>query len=69
MHKKQHQRGFLFRSQSARGKRIQEAVEWSEDGVLKTSLWKRDQKSAHRAPAMEQLWTPSWGGGDGGGHH
>ena len=37
MHKKLHQRGFLF-SQLVRGKRIQKAVEGSKDGVLKASL-------------------------------
>lgn len=47
MYKKQHQRGFLFSSQLAMGKRIQEAVEGSKDGVLKMSLWRLDQKKAH----------------------
>lgn len=42
MHKKQHQRGFLFSSQLVRGKRIQEAVERSKDGVPKASLWRLD---------------------------
>ena len=71
MHKKQHQRGFLFCSQLARGKRIQEAVEWSKDGVPETSLWRLHQKE-ERTPCTShgtQLWTPSGGGGDGAGHH
>lgn len=65
MHKKQHQRGFLFSSQLARGKRIQEAVEGSKDGVLKASLWRLDQKKAHTLGTSDetQLWIPNWGGG------
>ena len=65
MHKKQHQRDFLFSSQLAKGKRIQEAVEESKGGVLKASLWRLDQKKAHTLGTSDetQLWTPNGGGG------
>lgn len=64
MHKKQHQRGFLFSSQSAKGKRIQEAVEESKGGVLKASLWRLNRKKAHTLGTSDEtkLWTPNGGG-------
>lgn len=64
MHKKQHQRGFLLSSQSAKGKRIQEAVEESNGGVLKASLWRLNRKKAHTLGTSDEtkLWTPNGGG-------
>lgn len=47
MYKKQHQRDFLFSSQLAKGKRIQEAVEGSKDGVMKVSLEAGSEESPH----------------------
>ena len=67
MHKKQHQRGFLFSSQLVRGKRIQEAVEGSKDGVLKASLWRLDHTLG--TSDETQLWTPNGEVMDGGGCH
>ena len=54
-----------------RGKRIQEAVEGSKDGVLKASHWKLDQKKDDPlGPSDEtQLWTPNGEVADGGGCH
>ena len=61
MHKNQHQRGFLFSSQLAKGKRIQEAVEESKGGVLKASLWRLDRNKAHTLGTIDEtkLWTPN----------
>ena len=63
MHKKQHQRGFLFSNQSAKGKRIQEAVEESKGGVLKASLWRLNQKKAHTLGTSDEtkLCPPQMG--------
>ena len=71
MHKKQHQRGFLFSSQSAMGKRIQEAVEESKGGALKASLWRLGRKKAHTLGTSDEtkLWTPNGGGERWGGCH
>lgn len=52
MHKKQHQRGFLFNSHSATGKRFQEVVEGSNDGVPLASVSRLDQKSS--VPVIKQ---------------
>lgn len=45
----------------ARGKRIQEAVEQSKDGVLKMSLWRLDQKYVHCTPVMKHNFGPQMG--------
>lgn len=46
------------------GGRIQEAVEGSNDGVLKASLWRLDQKKAWTPhTGDDSLWTPDGKGG------
>ena len=49
--------------QSAKGKRIQEAVEESKGGVLKASLWRLDRKKAHTLGTSDEtkLWTQTGG--------
>lgn len=61
MYKKQHQRGFLFSSHFARGKKIQEAVEGSRDGVPKASLWRLEQKKARTSHTGDDTHSgPKW---------
>lgn len=61
MHKKQHQRGFLFRSQPARGRRTQEAAEWSRDGPGDISGgWIRRVHTAHQS--WNTTLGPQWEG-------
>lgn len=58
MHKKQHQRGFLFSSHLAKGKKIQEAVEGARRGPEGKSLEAGLEDRAHCAPVMKHNSGP-----------